>query len=284
MVQVGWRSACSGVTDRELLRAAAPERAARGGQDPGLHALGRHALEQLEERRVLGVDRHERRAGAGPRRGHQVAARDQGLLVGQRHRQAAPDRGQRRPQPRRAHQRVQHDVRPAGLDQAVEAGVVLDRAAAAGAGGVLHAVRRRLGGHLVAPPAAGQAAGDHVGRGVDDLQGLDADGARGAEDEDADHLSECSEGPIARPALTRTGDGPPCAGPRILAGWRTAASRSCWSPASARRAPARPPAPSCAASPAPPWATAAARAARWASRSRRPGRGAASATRPRPAP
>ncbi len=49
------------------------------------------------------------------------------------------------------------------------------------------------------PAAAGEAAGDHVGGGPDHLQGLHADGPRGAEDEHADHASECSGGPARRP-------------------------------------------------------------------------------------
>ena len=84
IAQVGCASACAAVTSAIWSARAAAERAAGcGDHQPG--DLGRRAAAQaLGQRAVLGVDRHDL-PGRG-RAGHQRAAGDQRLLVGQRQR------------------------------------------------------------------------------------------------------------------------------------------------------------------------------------------------------
>ena len=67
MTQFGCAQASSGVTSRERRRVAAAERPARRGEDDVVDALGpgRAVLGQaLEDRRMLAVDRQQRRAAA----------------------------------------------------------------------------------------------------------------------------------------------------------------------------------------------------------------------------
>ena len=90
-------------TARELIGRARPRNGPpEAVRIAGRHPLARHARQELEQGRVLGVDRHQRGAGARPRGGDEVAAGHQALLVGQRHGDAALERGQRGPQARRA--------------------------------------------------------------------------------------------------------------------------------------------------------------------------------------
>ena len=72
ITQFGCAQASSGVTLRQRRRVAVAERPARGGQHDVVDALGqvRAVLRQaLEDRRVLAVDRQQRRAA----RAHRVA-------------------------------------------------------------------------------------------------------------------------------------------------------------------------------------------------------------------
>ena len=166
IVQVGCRSASAGVTASQLVGGAAPERPPGGGQDrPPRTRSRRHALHELEQGRVLGVNRHQRGAGARPRGRDEVAAGHQALLVGQRHGNAALERRQRRPQARRAHQGVQHEVglrrRRSGRRGRGRAARSRRRAAQAV---WRDAVGRGLGGHRVGARAAGEPAGLEVGR------------------------------------------------------------------------------------------------------------------------
>ena len=95
-------------------------------------------------------------------------------------------------------QRVQHDV-----------GARWRRSAPPGRGrtgpcrrrpsrrGVGDAARGGLGGHLVGAPPAGEPAGGEVGGAVDDVECLDADRARGAQNEYACHRSSVARTPSA---------------------------------------------------------------------------------------
>ena len=110
IAQVGWRSASATLTSASSAARAPAERAARGRDDQRLDGAGRLVPQQLVERRVLGVDRHERGAAAGGRREHEVAAGDEALLVRERDVDAGLERGERRAQARDADAGVQHEV------------------------------------------------------------------------------------------------------------------------------------------------------------------------------
>ena len=194
MVQVGWREGVVAAHPLQFIGGSAAERTPRGGEDRRPHALARHALQELEEGRVLGVDRHQARARAGPDRRDQVAAGDEALLVGERDRDAALQRRQRRAQAGGADQRVQHDVGGAGVDQGGEVRVVGHRAPAGGGGRPPDAVGLGLRRHRVHAAPAGETARLQVGRPVDDLEGLDADRSGASQDEYACHPSS-----VARP-------------------------------------------------------------------------------------
>ena len=90
IVQVGCRSACSGVTS-----ASSAAEQPRNGPPLAVTirastALGLLAREQLLQRRVLGVDGQQARAAARERRAHERPARDEALLVGERDVDARP--------------------------------------------------------------------------------------------------------------------------------------------------------------------------------------------------
>ena len=72
---VGWASACSGVTCRELLTAATTEGAAGGGDHQVVDLLVLHPCQRLRDRGVLGVHRQDLPGSC--RFGDQVAADDQ---------------------------------------------------------------------------------------------------------------------------------------------------------------------------------------------------------------
>ena len=108
MSQVGCASACSGVTSREVVAAPAAERAAASGEHEASYLLGGAGAQALRERAVLGVDGDDL-ARLRPVE-HERAAHDQRLLVGQRERRPGLERGQRRAQPDRAGDAVEHDV------------------------------------------------------------------------------------------------------------------------------------------------------------------------------
>ena len=186
----GMRQGVGGHDRFEFARHAPPERAAGCGEDAARHPAAIDALEQLEKGGMLAVDRHQASARARAGCGHQVAAGHERLLVGQRHGDAALDRREGRRKPRCAHERVQHDVRLRRVDEVAEIPRVRHGAPTRCSRGECDAPGARLRGHLVGPPPACQAHALHVVGGVDDVQRLHADRARGAEDEDARHESE----------------------------------------------------------------------------------------------
>ena len=138
IVHVGCLSASSTVTSCEVALAAA-ERAAGGGDDQLLDHAGRLAGEQVVHRGVLGVDRDQLGAGGLGQRGHELAADDERLLVGQRDVDALGERDDRRAEAGGADDRVEHEV-GAGL------GDELDEPLGAGE-------------HLAAGPGLGGARG-----------------------------------------------------------------------------------------------------------------------------
>ena len=89
---------------------AAAERAAGGGDDQLLDHAGRLAGQQVVQRGVLGVDRDELGAGRLGERGHELAADDERLLVGERHVDALGERHDRGPEAGGADDRVEHQV------------------------------------------------------------------------------------------------------------------------------------------------------------------------------
>ena len=207
IVQVGMPQRVGGRHGPQLVGGPPPERPPGSGQDPRRHPLRRHARHELEHRRVLEVDRDQRGARAGPRGRDEVAAGHQALLVRERHGNPAVERRQRRPQARRAHEGVQDQVGLRGVDERREGGVVRHGPAAGRAGGVAHAVGRRLGVHLGQASAAGEPAGLQIAGRRDDLEGLNPDGSGGPQDEYA-----CHRASVARRPRTPTEDRPRPAG------------------------------------------------------------------------
>jgi hypothetical protein len=59
MTQVGWASACSGVTSASSARVLPAERPAAGGDQQAADLAAAAGAQALGERRVLGVDRHD---------------------------------------------------------------------------------------------------------------------------------------------------------------------------------------------------------------------------------
>ena len=94
----------------ELGARAAAERAARGGEHELVHRARPLGAQQLVQRRVLGVDGDDLRAGGLGQRHDELAADDERLLVGEREVDALAQRRDRRPQARRADERVEHEV------------------------------------------------------------------------------------------------------------------------------------------------------------------------------
>ena len=74
-------------------------------------------LEALEERRVLAVDRQQQAAAAAMGGDGELAGRDEALLVRERERDAALERPQRRLDAGEADDRVEDDVRLAGVEE-----------------------------------------------------------------------------------------------------------------------------------------------------------------------
>ena len=99
----------------ELAPRAAAERAARRGEHQLDDRARRLALDQLVQRRMLGVDRDDARAGRLGQLHHELASDDEGLLVGQREVDPFPQRRHRRAQAGGADECVEGQFR-AGLD------------------------------------------------------------------------------------------------------------------------------------------------------------------------
>ncbi len=164
--QVGWASACSGVTSREPLGRPAAERAARRGQHEAAYLVGAASAQALRQRRVLAVDGHDLAGRREPR--DERAADDEGLLVGERERVAGLERGQRRPQPHGPGDAVEDDV--AGAARGLGRGLLAQAGVRRGELGHLLLEQLRVG------PARGQADdAEPVGVVAHQVEGLGPD-------------------------------------------------------------------------------------------------------------
>ena len=154
---------------RELLAAPAVERTARRGEDERVDAVRRSALEALEGRRVLGIDREQEASPTLLRRERQVARRDEALLVRERERHASLERPERRTDSRKADDGVQDDVGLGALEELGQVAACLD---------VLDAVSRS---ELLEAARAGREGAEleFLG-GLDHGDCLRADGAGGS--------------------------------------------------------------------------------------------------------
>ena len=207
IAQVGWASACSGVTSASSARGPAAERSAAGRQDQPAHLVRRAAAQALGQRRVLGVDRHDL-AGLGGGL-DQRAADDQRLLVGQRERGAGLERRQGGRSPTEPVMPLSTTSQGVAASSVAASGPASDRGhpvvalgvaaprglgverqqqvlggAGLGDGDDLGAVAQRLGGQQLDPvPAGGQPDdAEPVGEAVDEVERLGADRPRAAED------------------------------------------------------------------------------------------------------
>ncbi len=179
---------------------ATAERPAGGGQDQALDRAGLRGPDQLEQRRVLGVDRKQPRPGClGQRRG-QLAADHQALLVGEGDVDPLAERDDGRPEPGRADHPVEDEVGAGAGDQLLNPLLAHKHAAVPGRarplcrGGIgechgRHAMLPRLLQHFL--PARGGSQPDHLKlfRRGDDLQRLGADRAAAAENDQLLHLT-----------------------------------------------------------------------------------------------
>jgi len=89
---------------------AAAKGAAGGGDDEALDRAGLLAVDQLVERRVLGVDRQQPGAGRLGQRHHQLPAEHQALLVGERDVDSGGEREHGRAEPGGADDPVEDEV------------------------------------------------------------------------------------------------------------------------------------------------------------------------------
>ena len=209
IAQVGWRSASSTVTPRPA-RAARPRNGpARGGEHQRVDRARALAGEQLVQRGVLRVDRHELRARRLAQRHHQLAADHERLLVGERDVDALGEGHDGRAQAGRPDDGVEHEV-GAGLRHeadeplrpaqhlAVRPG--LRRAGggvAIGEGDAAHAVRARLGHERLVGALGGEPDElERAGGARHDVERLGADGARGAEDQQPLHRRAIVAAPV----------------------------------------------------------------------------------------
>ena len=153
------------------------ERPSGGGEDQRVDLLGGAALQALEERRMLAVDRKQEPSTPFPRRECEVSGGDEALLVRERERDAPFERPQRGADSGEADDRVQHEV---GLGRFQDLGQVaanLD---------VLDTVLRC---ELVEWLRAGCERDDHeIGMRSDDLQRLPPDRAGGPEQRDPSNI------------------------------------------------------------------------------------------------
>ena len=118
--QVGCRSASSGVTSASSRRDLPRNGPARGGQDHPADLLRPPAAQRLEDRRVLAVDRQDRRPPAAGQVHDQRAGDDQGLLVGQGDGLARLERRPGPSQPRGADDRGEDPVGLGSADHPVD--------------------------------------------------------------------------------------------------------------------------------------------------------------------
>jgi hypothetical protein len=182
---------------RQLGACAPAEGSARGGDRDPLQRAGRHAVQQVVDGRVLGVDGQQPRTGGLGQLGDELATDDQRLLVGQREVDALPQRRDGRAQAGRPDERVEHEV-GAGLQHELHKALGADEHLAVGprlgrAGGGIR-IAQRDAAHAVADglldkglPGAGGAQADdlEVVGARDHVERLGADRPGGSEHEEA---------------------------------------------------------------------------------------------------
>jgi hypothetical protein len=149
-----------------------PERAAGGGEHQPLHRARALRADELEEGRVLGVDRDDPRVRGLGERGHELAAHHQALLVGERQLDALGKRHDRRPETRGADDSVQNQVGAGAGDQLLDALLTGEHAAVPGRRGRSGCVGigERDGGHAVVARLLDQALPAPGGGEADDGQ------------------------------------------------------------------------------------------------------------------
>ena len=198
----------------ELVLRHPAERPARGGQDQPVDAAGGFTAHQLEERRVLGVDRDHAGVRALGELHDELATDDEALLVGEREVHALAERRDRRAEPGRADESVQDEVCVRFDDQANHAlgsrehlspapGVV---GALGGAGlrerNPRHAVLDGLRQQALPRLGGGEPHDFELFARTHDLERLLADRAGRAEDHELPHWGQSREsGPV--PGRTR---------------------------------------------------------------------------------
>ena len=198
--------------DRDVLQLgarAAAERAAGGGQDELVDRPRPLAGEQLVQRRVLGVDGDDLRAGRLGERHDELAADDERLLVGQREVDALAQRRDGRAEAGRADERVEHEV-GAGLEHEPHEALGPGEHLAVGprlggAGGGVRVGQRDRGRRRTAAACSTSASHERSADSptsskslgaLDDVERLRADRAGRAEDEEAaGHATPMGQGP-----------------------------------------------------------------------------------------
>jgi hypothetical protein len=168
------------------------------------------------QRGVLGVDGDQLRAGGLRQRGHELTADDERLLVGQRDVDALGERDDRRAEPGRADDRVEHQVglglgdepyEPLRTGEHLPIGPRLARTrgrVGVGEGDAAHAVAARLLDERLVRRAGGQADQLELARcALDHVERLRADRARGAQDEEPPHGSPLWQG-VPQPWISPT--------------------------------------------------------------------------------
>ena len=181
IAQVGCWSASSTLTSSSSAR----ERPRNGPPEAVMTSLstapGGLAGDQLVQRGVLGVDRDQLGAGGLGQRHHEVAADDERLLVGERDVDALGQRHDRRAEPGRADDRVEHEV-GAGLrhepHEALGAGQHLALGPRLGGARRGVAVAERDPGHAVLPGELDEPLVGALGGQPDELELLAARDSR----------------------------------------------------------------------------------------------------------
>ena len=158
-------------------RSPGSERASRRGDDDPLDGLQVSAGETLRDRGVLGIDRLYPPASSGRGSEAELSAGHEAFLVGESEDLARGQRGERRSQPCGPNDRVEHDV---GLVEGRKFGRRLGSDAPAIEIELSQLGFERLG-------IATNAESDHpeaIGVLTDDFEGLEPDGAGGAQNDD----------------------------------------------------------------------------------------------------
>ena len=117
----------------ELFGGPFAERAARSGDDHAANVDARTAGDALQDRAVLAVDRNDLSAACDARcRRPDAPGHDERFLIRERYALSARERGERRVEPGRADDRVEHDVDVValhGVDETLRADAPSARAA-----------------------------------------------------------------------------------------------------------------------------------------------------------